>query len=613
MCGIVGYISKTENAKSVLLDGLKRLEYRGYDSAGMALGLESGRVLRVRAKGAIDALEKKLKSVNGKKFHLGVAHTRWATHGVPSIKNAHPHRAGSIYLVHNGIIENHKTLRKSLEDNGIKFTSDTDTEVLAHLINLEYEKYGNLHKATRSALRKVKGAYAIAVIAENNGNELVVARNSSPLAIGILEDGYIIASDATAIAPYTKRVIYLSDGEVAELTTFAHKITTLGNKKRNRPENIIDIDPSELGKEGYEHFMQKEIFEQPNSVKDAMRGRIKPDSGEVVLGGLTDVADELRDIERVIFVGCGTARCAGLAGEYMIEEELGLPVEVEYSHEFRYRRFPINDKAALIAISQSGETADTLEAVKEAKRKNILTLGIVNAVGSSIARETVAGVYNHAGPEIAVASTKAYTSQLTILALLTVFLGRAQNRVKKARAKQILKELSLLPAKIKRFLKESEKEIKRIAKKYKSYESFYFLGKKYNYATAIEGSIKLKELSYIHAEGDAAGELKHGPLAMIDKNTPCIFIVPKDDVYEKTKSAIEEVKARKGKVIAITTKGNKELEHIADDVIYIPKTLAILTPILAVLPLQLLAYHIALFRGNNVDKPRNLAKSVTVE
>ncbi len=607
MCGIVGYIGKRD-AQEVLLSGLKRLEYRGYDSAGMAVMSESGKVKYTRAVGKVAELEKKLGEGNS---HIGIAHTRWATHGKPAIKNAHPHRAGDIYIIHNGIIENYQELKDKLIKKGCKFTSDTDSEVLAHLIETEHTNGNTLQSAVRRALAHVRGAYAIVAMSAREPDTIVAARMSSPLVLGVGDGEYILASDAAAIVSYTKRVIYLDDGEIVEVNAAGHNVTTLKNKKRHKKECELEWGEEEAKLAGYPHFMLKEIFEQPRSIADSMRGRLVESTGNVNLGGLSDVLSELKNIKRLIIVSCGTARCASLVGQYMLEEHAGIPVEVDYAHEFRYRSTPIEKNTAVLAISQSGETADTLAALKKAKASGALTLGIVNAVGSSIARETIAGVYNHAGPEIAVASTKAYTSQLTVLALLTVLLGR-QRRMSTAAGKMIVKELRRLPELVNELL-DTAKDIQKVANKYKKYENFFYLGRKYNFPTAVEGSIKLKELTYIHAEGDAAGELKHGPIAMIDKDFPSIFIVPKDSVYEKTLSAIEEVRARGGKVLAITTKGCKEVESVANDVIYIPKTIEMLTPILAVVPLQLFAYYVAVARGRNVDKPRNLAKSVTVE
>ncbi len=622
MCGIVGYIGNKRDARDVLLGGLKRLEYRGYDSAGIATIGESSKVEHVRAVGYVAKLEKKLNATGACQARTGIAHTRWATHGKPSLKNAHPHKAGDIYLVHNGIIENYQPLREKLTKLGVKFSGDTDSEILAHLIDLEYKNSENLSTAVRRALMHVRGAYAIVAMSPSEPDVLVAACLSSPLVIGVGDGEYILASDAVAIVPYTKRVIYLGDKEIAEVTATSHRITTLKNKKRHKKECELEFGLEDAKLAGYPHFMLKEIFEQPHSIADSMRGRLLKENGNVILGGLGSIYNELKDMERLIIVSCGTARCAALAGGYMLEDVAGIPVEVDYAHEFRYRNAPIGKNTVVLAISQSGETADTLAALKVAKKKGALTLGIINTVGSSITRETDAGVYNHAGPEVAVASTKAYTSQLTILALITVLLSR-QRKMSVEAGKRIIKELCKMPKLMEEILGEyptshkvtkgEARNIQKIAKKYAKYDNFFFLGRKYNYATALEGAIKLKELSYIHAEGDTAGELKHGPIAMIDKNFPTIFIVPKDSTYEKTLNAMEEVRARCGKVIAITTKGCSEVEKIANDVIYIPKTLEMLTPILAVVPLQLFAYYFAVARGRNVDRPRNLAKSVTVE
>ncbi len=608
MCGIVGYIGSKGRADEILLDGLKRLEYRGYDSAGMCLTIGK-KIKTFRAVGKVAALEEKIDR-KGIASHMGIAHTRWATHGKPSVKNAHPHSSGKIHLVHNGIIENFHILKDALIKRGHVFTSDTDSEVVAHMIDEENKKY-DFEQSVYRALAQVRGAYALVILHEDEPEKIIAVRNSSPLVVGVGKDEYIIASDVSAIITYTDRVIYLDDGEMIVITSNHHVITNLRGKKIHKEEQIITWDVTEAQKEGYAHFMLKEIYEQPHSVEDAMRGRVMLKEGLARLGGLSDVEKRLRDIERIIIVSCGTSYHAGLVGEYMIEEYAGIPVEVEYASEFRYRKLLLNQRTAVIAISQSGETADTLAAIREAKNKGALTLGIVNVVGSTIARETDAGIYNHAGPEVSVASTKALTSQLTILALLTVYLGR-QRDMSLTMGKRILSELRLLPKKITKIC-EQEREIKQIAKKYRVYSNMFYLGRKYNYPIALEGAIKIKEIAYIHAEGYAAGEMKHGPIALVDKNFPSVVIAPKDSVYEKTMSAIFEMRARSGKVIAITTEDGGDVQKIADDVIVIPKTLEMLMPILAVIPLQLLAYHASVFKGYDVDKPRNLAKSVTVE
>lgn len=608
MCGIVGYIGKNTKGYDVLLDGLKRLEYRGYDSAGICL-IDGKKTKTFKAVGKVASLEEKI-GKNNMEAHIGIAHTRWATHGKPSVKNAHPHSSGKIHLVHNGIIENYQVLKEDLIKKGYKFTSDTDSEVVAHLITQE-NKSNDFETAVYNALTQIQGAYALVIFHEDEPEKLIAVRNSSPLVVGVGHDEYILASDASAIVQHTDRVIYLDDGELIILSPTEHKITNLHGKKKNKKEELLDWSDDEAQKEGYDHFMLKEIFEQPHAVTDAVRGRMMVNDGLARLGGLSAVKDRLRDVDRIVIVSCGTSYCAGLVGEYMLEEYAGIPTEVEYASEFRYRKPLIDKKTAVIAISQSGETADTLAAIREAKNKGGLALGIVNAVGSTIARETDAGVYNHAGPEVGVASTKAFTSQLSILGLLTVYLGR-QRDMSMTMGKRILTEMRAIPKKITTIC-EQEKNIQKIAKKYVKYDSMFYLGRKYNFPIALEGALKIKEISYIHAEGYAAGEMKHGPIALIDNDFPSVILAPKDSVYDKTLSAIEEIKARGGKVIAITTKGSREVERIADDVIYIPKTLEMLTPLLSVVPLQLLAYYAGVAKGYDVDKPRNLAKSVTVE
>ncbi len=609
MCGIVGYIGKNNRAGEVLLDGLKRLEYRGYDSAGMCL-MDKQKEQTYKAIGKVSALEKKI----GKcctQMNMGIAHTRWATHGKPSVKNAHPHKSGKIHLVHNGIIENYQELKDELSKKGHKFYSETDSEVVAHLIDEENKKYDFETSVTR-ALSQICGAYALVIMHEDETEKMIAVRNSSPLVVGVADGEFILASDASAIIQHTNRVVYIDDGEMIVLTPQTYHVKTFKGKNKRKKEQLLDWTDDEAQKEGYPHFMLKEIFEQPSAVSDALRGRIVLKDGNAKLGGLVEVVDRLRDIERIVIVSCGTSYCAGLVGEYMLEEYAGVPTEVEYASEFRYRKPLVDKKTAVIAISQSGETADTLAAIREAKNKGALTLGIVNAVSSTIARETDAGIYNHAGPEIGVASTKAFTSQLSILVLLTVFLGR-QRDMSLTMGKRILSQLRSVPKKIDAIF-EDEKNIKRIARKYAKYESMFYLGRKYNFPIAMEGALKIKEISYIHAEGYPAGEMKHGPIALIDKNFPSIILAPKDSVYDKTLSAVEEIKARGGKVVVITTQGNKEkIKKYANDVIEIPKTLEMLTPLLSVVPLQLLAYYAGVKKEFDVDKPRNLAKSVTVE
>lgn len=596
-------------ALPVLIDGLKRLEYRGYDSAGVAV-LNGNDIFTAKAIGKIKELDKK---ISGKDIHgfLGIAHTRWATHGEPSEKNAHPHKdcSGKIWVVHNGIIENYQEIKKSLKEKKHKFLSDTDTEVIAHLVESNYE--GNLEEALQKTLRVLKGTYGLAIISRDEPNKLLAARKGSPLVIGLGENETIIASDVSAIVRHTKQVIYLEDGEMASINKDGLKIVDLDNEEISKEVMEVEWDVEKIEKEGFSHFMLKEIFEQPETVRNSIRGRLLAEEGRAKLGGLESVKERLREIERLVIVACGTARNAGLIGEYMIEEYVGLPVEVDYASEFRYRKPILDKKTAVLAISQSGETADTLAAIREAKEKGALTLGIINSVGSTIAREVDAGIYNHAGPEISVASTKAFTSQTAVLALLTIFLGR-QRQMSLTTGKRITEGLLALPEKIEKALKANE-DIKKIAKKYCQAKNFAFMGRKYNSPLAFEGAIKLKELTYLHAEGFPSGEMKHGPIAMIDKDFPSIFIAPHDSVYEKNLSNMEEIKSRKGKIIAVATVGDRDIGKVANDVIYIPKTLEMLTPILAAIPLQLFAYHMAVLNKKDVDKPRNLAKSVTVE
>ena len=613
MCGIVGYIGKRK-AVPILIEGLKRLEYRGYDSAGFAViqnKKSSADILCVKATGKVANLENK---INGKDIvgSIGIAHTRWATHGKPCDKNSHPHCdcEKNIFLVHNGIVENYQDLKNDLIKKGHKFSSETDTEVIAHLIE-EFNKKIDFKNSVLETLKLLRGTYGLAIINKKEPNKIIVARLGSPLAIGIGDGEYIVASDVSAIVRHTDKVIFMEDGEVAVITQENCEIVNIKNKSIAKEATKLDWSLEKAEKQGFDHFMLKEIFEQPESILDAVRGRVIEKEGMVKLGGLRDVKEKLVDINRIIIVSCGTSYNAGLVGEYMLEEYAGIPVEVEYASEFRYRKPLLNKNTAVIAISQSGETADTLAAIREAENKGALTLGIVNTVGSTIARETIAGIYNHAGPEIGVASTKAFTSQLSILALLTIFLGR-QRDMSFVTGKRIATEINKMPKLIKGILKQA-KDIKKIAKKYVQYKDFLYLGRKYNFPIALEGALKIKEISYVHAEGYASGEMKHGTIALIDKNFPTVFIVPRDSVYEKNISGMQEIKARGGKIIAIATEGDKEIKKLADDVIYIPKTLEMLTPLLSVIPLQLFAYYVGIQKGLDVDKPRNLAKSVTVE
>ncbi|MEK7156912.1 MAG: glutamine--fructose-6-phosphate transaminase (isomerizing) [Patescibacteria group bacterium] len=608
MCGIFAYTgNKGKDAGGVLLDGLLSLEYRGYDSAGVFTP-ESG---SVKTPGAVTELRKKVpKDFKGKS---GIAHLRWATHGEPTEKNAHPHASGDseIWVVHNGIIENWQELRQNLIAHGHKFVSDSDTEVIPHLVEEHLKKSKNFEKAALAALNEIRGTYGIAMQYKGEPDKLIAARMGSPIVIGIGKGERFIASDASPILPHTKKVVFLEDGEVAVLTPDSHTVYKLDASKVNRKAENIQWNAEEAQKGGYEHFMLKEIMQGATVIEDTLRGRLIVEKGLAKLGGLEGVAKQLEKIERIIIVACGTAYYAAQVGEYMLEEHARIPVEVELGSEFRYRKPVINERTAVLAISQSGETLDTLEAVREGKRHGALTLSIVNTVGSTIARETDAGVFNHAGPEIGVASTKAFVSQLVALALFTLFLGR-QRDMSAAEGKAIARELKALPKKMQLILDKSA-EIEALAKKYAKSRDFLFLGRKYNYPVAFEGALKLKEISYIHAEGCGAGEMKHGPLAMIDANFPTFALAPHDSVYEKVASAIQQIKARKGPVIALTTEGDTEVKKFADDVVYIPKTIEMLTPILSVVPLQLFAYYFAKEKGLNVDRPRNLAKSVTVE
>ena len=608
MCGIVGYVGK-QKAVPILMEGLKRLEYRGYDSAGIAL-LENKSLFFEKAAGKISVLENKL---DGKKFEAttGIAHTRWATHGEPTNQNAHPHIdcKGDIAVVHNGIIENFDALKEVLARKGHKFITQTDTEVLAHLIEEYYE--GDLAEATRSALSLVEGTYGIAVLSKKNPQEIVAARHGSPLVIGSGEDENFVASDVSAILKHTKQVVYLKDNEMAVVTSKDFSITTIDNIKVTPHIQEISWSLDMIEKGGYPHFMLKEIFEQPQTLKDAIRGRFNFVDGTARLQGLNLQYEQLQHINRIIFLACGTSWHAGLIGEYMIEENAGIPVEVEYASEFRYRSPIIQDGTVVFAISQSGETADTLAAMREAKKKGATVLGICNVVGSTIARDTDGGVYIHAGPEIGVASTKAFSSQIMVLSLISLLLARMRN-MPLERGREIIKHLQEIPQKVEEALKK-EDEVKKIAQLYHQKNNFLYLGRGINFPVALEGALKLKEISYIHAEGYPAAEMKHGPIALIDENMPVVVLAIKDAVYDKVLSNIEELKARKARVIAIATEGDCEISKKVEHVIYIPKTLDMLTPLLSIIPLQLLAYHMAVLRGCNVDQPRNLAKSVTVE
>lgn len=612
MCGIIAYIGK-QKAMPILMEGLKQLEYRGYDSAGISI-IDKGKIKTIKSAGKVIELENKLSQLNLEGM-LGIAHTRWATHGKPSDKNSHPHGdcQGNIFLVHNGIIENYQELKKILIKKKHKFISDTDSEVVAHLIE-EFNKKLDFKKSVIEALKLLHGTYGLAIINKNEPDKIIVARNGSPLILGIGKDEFIIASDASAIVRHTDKVIYLDDGEIAEINSSGFEVSNIRNKAVSKEISKLNWTIEKSQKDGFPHFMLKEIFQQPKVIEDGLRGRIERFLSEEnlpILGGLRPVEKKLRRIKKIIIVACGTSYYSGLVGEYMLEEYAGIPTEVEYASEFRYRKPILDSSIAVVAISQSGETADTLAAIREAKNKGALTLGIVNVVGSTIARETDAGTHTLSGPEIGVASTKAFTTQLTVLALWTLMLGK-QRGMSNVMSKRISQELKKIPIFIENILKKS-KEIRKVAKKYIYANDFLYLGRKYNFPIALEGALKIKEISYVHAEGYPTGEMKHGPIALIDENFPSIFICPRDSVYEKNISGMQEIKARGGKIIAIATAGDKEIKKIADDVIYIPKTLEMLTPFISVIPLQLFAYYFGVAKGYDVDKPRNLAKSVTVE
>jgi glucosamine--fructose-6-phosphate aminotransferase (isomerizing) len=606
MCGIVGYIGKNQDIR-MGLEALRRLEYRGYDSAGAAwYSPDKKDIFLVKKAGRIDNLEKAIAEsnfdLNGNPFIL---HTRWATHGGATDINAHPHSDcnGDIFLVHNGIIENFQELKGRLLSEGHKFKSECDTEVVAHLI----EKYfqGNLEDAVRKALKEIRGTYGMAVISKKDPGKMVAARLSSPLLLGINQDEILVASDPSAVITRTRQTVNLDDNEIAVIKPDTYSII------KEKPIVQIEWTPEEAKKGEYADFMSKEIMEEPETIRNATRGRLMPEEGMVQLGGLSSVSRKLREVSRILLVACGTAAHAARVGEYMLEEYAGVPAEVDVGSEIRYRKPVIDKKTAAVFISQSGETADTLAALRELKEKGVLSIGITNVVGSTQSRETDAGIYTRSGPEIAVASTKAFVGQLTVLAMLSVFLGR-QRDMALVMGKRIVSELEKLPELAKKIL-ETTPEIKKIAEKYKDFKNFYYIGRKYNHPIAREGAHKFKEITYLHAEGLRAGELKHCELALIDENFPTIAIVPSDSVYEKMVSNIEEIRARKGPVIAVATEGNEEIKKLVDDVIYIPKTLEMLTPILAVIPLHLFAYYVAAALGREIDKPRNLAKSVTVE
>lgn len=614
MCGIVGYIG-TKDAYPILIKGLKRLEYRGYDSAGIAL-VENGHLNVYKKKGKVAELEAFATDKNIKGT-IGIGHTRWATHGQPNDENAHPHFSGdsNLAIIHNGIIENYATIKEELSKRGHVFTSETDTEVLIHFIEeIRNKEKVDLFEAIRIALNEVHGAYAIVVIDKSNPDRLIAAKKSSPLVIGIGEEGeFFLASDATPIVEYTKNVVYLEDEEIAVIDRKdGLKLKNIKNQDKRLSIQELEMQLEALEKGGYEHFMLKEIYEQPRSIRDCMRGRISATQGWVQLGGIKDFEQKLTSTKRIIMVACGTSWHAGLVGEYLFEELARIPVEVEYASEFRYRNPIVDENDVVIAISQSGETADTLAAIQLAKSKGATIIGICNVVGSTIARSTDAGSYTHAGPEIGVASTKAFTAQVTVLTLMALMIGQKRGTIPANRFNRLLIELDSIPEKVEEVLK-SNPQIKYIADIYKDARNALYLGRGNSFPVALEGALKLKEISYIHAEGYPAAEMKHGPIALIDEEMPVFVIATQGPSYEKVVSNIQEVKARKGKIIAIVTKGDTVVKGLADHIIEIPDTDDILVPLLSVIPLQLLSYHIAVMRGCNVDQPRNLAKSVTVE
>ena len=608
MCGIIAMVGHKPTA-NILIEGLKRLEYRGYDSAGIAVRNGKGLELR-KCAGKINRLESLLAEdpIDGES---GIAHTRWATHGHPTQENAHPHFScdRKVVLVHNGIIENYQALKSKLENVGHTFDTETDTEVLAHLI--EYHYKGTLEIAVQEALKLVRGTYGIAVMHQDEPGKIVGARNGSPLVVGLGDDEYFVASDVAAILARTRQVIYLDDGEMVVITASGYHTMDIDNKTVDKDIHEVTWDLDQIEKGGYPHFMLKEIHEQAQTIADTFRGRLLPETGDVKLGGLADFEPQLRRCKRILILACGTSWHAGLVGEYMIEEYAHIPVEVEYASEFRYRQQLLDPDTVVFAISQSGETVDTLQAMREAKKRDALVLGITNVVGSTIARESDGGVYIHAGPEIGVASTKAFTSQVTAMLLLTLYLGRMRD-ISEEMGIKIIRGLQDIPRQVDRILAQ-EDLIRELARAYAPHSNFLYLGRGYNFPIALEGALKLKEISYIHAEGYPAAEMKHGPIALIDKNMPVVVLCTQDGTYEKIKGNVQEVKARSGRVLALVSENDSDICNMADHCLRVPTTLDLLSPLLNVIPLQLLAYHIAVLRGCNVDQPRNLAKSVTVE
>ena len=611
MCGIVAYIGQRE-AYPIVLKGLKRLEYRGYDSAGVALINDGLKVYK--KKGKVSELEDHLTGKNTSS-HIAIGHTRWATHGEPCDRNSHPHTSGNgkLAMIHNGIIENYTQLKQELLNKGHVFTSDTDTEVLIHFIEeIQQSNQCGLEEALRIALKRVVGAYVLVIMDEDNPDTLIAARKGSPLVIGVGKGEHFLASDASPIIEYTKEVVYVNDYEIAIIKADELILKNISNERQTPYIQKLDIELAAIEKSGYDHFMLKEIFEQPQTILDSLRGRLDAKKGTLTIGGIRDHLSQLAGAKRIIIVACGTSWHAGLVAEYMIEELCRIPVEVEYASEFRYRNPVVGEGDVIIAVSQSGETADTLVAIEAAKKKGATILGVCNVVGSSIARISDAGAYTHAGPEIGVASTKAFTAQLAVLCLIGLKVAQEKGTITEQRFQHLLDELDNIPEKVATALQLND-QIKKIADKYKDARDFLYLGRGYNFPVALEGALKLKEISYIHAEGYPAAEMKHGPIALVDENLPVVFVATRDSYYEKVVSNIQEIKARKGKVIAVVTEGDLTIPPMADDVIVIPEADELVAPIVSVIPLQLLAYHIGVLKGYDVDKPRNLAKSVTVE
>jgi glucosamine--fructose-6-phosphate aminotransferase (isomerizing) len=610
MCGIVGYVGDKQASK-IIIDGLKRLEYRGYDSAGIAV--INGQLSIKKGKGKVASLEKMIGSAQ--KGTIGIGHTRWATHGEPNDINSHPHtiESGKLAIVHNGIIENYNTLKKKLSEQGYTFYSQTDTEIVAKLIESFLKKDpSSLKKAVQLALHQVHGTYGIAVLHSDFPNQIVVARKGSPLLLGVGDGEMLIASDASAVAAYTDKVVYLDDGEIAVITKDNYTVESAEQIELSKEIHELTLSLEEIEKGGYDHFMLKEIFEQPKAISDCLRGRIDPEKGTVTLGGIESIMDKLVSANRIIIAACGTSWHSGLVGEYLFEYLAKVPVEVEYASEFRYKEQLVGEGDVMIVISQSGETADTLAALREAKDRGALVIGVVNVVGSTIARETDAGVYIHAGPEIGVASTKAFTAQVTVLTMMAIKLGLSKGAITQKKAKELTSELAKIPQKIEEILQNTD-EIERISNLFSYAPNFLYLGRSYSFPVALEGALKLKEISYIHAEGYPAAEMKHGPIALIDEMMPVVVIAATQHTNDKMISNIEEVRARKGRIIAITTPNNDEVGDLAEFSSVIPETMDVFSPLLSVIPLQLLSYYIAVNRGCNVDQPRNLAKSVTVE